>query len=86
MANNPKDVRDVLNRLADVKSHGEGKWTASCPVPGHKTPRDHFSIQDAGAKALVKSHGRHHSYDEICTAVGFDSLKYVQCAGGHKPG
>ena len=73
----PKDIGDILNRLSGVKSTGQSKWTADCPVSGHKTPKDHLSIQDAENKVLVQCFGNYgHSYEDICQALGFETLAY----------
>lgn len=74
-----KTIDDILNRLNGVKNAGQDKWTADCPVSGHKTPNDHLSIQDAGDKALIKCFSNHrHSYEDLCQALGFDSLTYAK--------
>ncbi|MFC2018696.1 hypothetical protein ACFLU4_01900 [Chloroflexota bacterium] len=80
----PKGIRDVLNRLSNVKTAGDGKWTADCPVPGHKTPRYHLSIRDVGDKALVQCFGNHnHDYRAVCENLGLDTLIYG--SNSHKP-
>ena len=79
----PRNIGDVLNRLSAVKPAGPGKWTASCPCASHDTPAKHLSVQDAGDKALVSCHPGPHTYDDICAALGFDSLSYSN--NGHPP-
>lgn len=71
----PRNFGDILAQLTDAKKCGDG-WTASCPAPGHRTPRGHLSLKDAGDKALVTCQGGRHSYADICQALGFDSLTY----------
>jgi hypothetical protein len=70
----PHDIQEVLSRLTGVKRNN-GYFIASCPVPGHQTAEGHLAVKDMGTRALVKCHGR-HSYEEICQALGFDSLTY----------
>lgn len=78
--NRPRNIDDVLSRLTGVKKQGAG-YQADCPVPGHETPQDHFSVTDAGDKVLVRCHGRGHSYEEICAALGFEALSYSANGG-----
>ena len=80
----PRNIQDVLDRLTNAKDHN-GYWTADCPVPGHKTPKGHLSVKDSGDKVLVTCQGNHgHDYNQICQALGFDSLTYGADDG--KPG
>lgn len=73
--NQPKNISDILERLANVKSSGKDKWTSDCPCSGHKTPAGHLSITDTGNKALVTCFNT-HSYADICRTLGFDTLSY----------
>ena len=70
-----RNVDDVLARLNGVKKYN-GYFQADCPVPGHQSPTKHLTIKDAGDKVLVTCHGGKHSYQDICQALGFDSLTY----------
>jgi hypothetical protein len=73
----PTSIESILNKLTGVKPTGQNKWTAYCPVPGHKTPAKHLSVEDTGTKALVScfpSGG--HTYADICRALGFETLSY----------
>jgi len=74
----PRDISDILSRLPDAKDTGD-EWRASCPCEGHRAPEGHLSLKDAGDKALITCHSGRHSYQDICNALGFDSLNY---AGG----
>jgi len=71
----PRNIQDVLDRLSNVKKHG-GYYQADCPVSGHMTPTGHLGVKDGGDRVLVTCHGRGHSYKEICSALGFESLTY----------
>ena len=73
--NRPRNFEDILSRLPGAKQSGD-RWTASCPLPGHKTPVGHLTLTDAGDKALVTCQGGRHSYADICQALGFASLTY----------
>lgn len=75
--NAPRNIGDLLNKLTHVKPMGEGSWAADCPCPGHETPSGHFTIKDGGDKALVTCFSV-HTYDDICKALGFDSLTYAK--------
>lgn len=72
----PRDFKDVVNSIPNARLTGQGRAAGSCPVSGHKTPEGHLVVVDAGNKALVTCHGRNHSYDQICRALGFESLSY----------
>ncbi len=73
----PRDIRDILARLPDVKQTGDS-WTASCPLPEHSTPEGHLSVRDAGDKCLIRCHGnRGHDYEAICRWFSLDSLTYA---------
>jgi hypothetical protein len=81
MSERPKNIEDILNKLTNVKSAGQSKWLADCPVPGHSTPAKHLSIEDTGVKALVMcfpSGG--HTYADICKALGYQTLNYGESA------
>ena len=71
----PKDFADVVSRIPGVKVTGN-KAIAPCPLPEHKTPQGHLNLKDAGDKALVTDQGGRHTYEDICQALGFDSLTY----------
>ena len=73
----PRNIGDILNKLSGVKPTGDSKWQASCPCQGHDTPAKHLSLVDAGDKALVTCQGGKHTYEEVCQALGFDSLNYA---------
>jgi len=80
----PRNIQDILGRLTG-KEDWNNYWTADCPVHGHKTPKRHLTIKDAGDKALVTCQGNHgHDYKQICQALGFDSLTYSHSGG--RPG
>jgi putative DNA primase/helicase len=70
----PSNIGEILNKLSHVKKSADG-WTADCPVPGHDSPAGHLSVKDAGDKALVTCFNS-HSYNQICKALGYDSLTY----------
>ncbi len=72
----PRAIGDILNHLAHVKKIADG-WQADCPCSGHDTPTKHLHIKDAGDKALVTCFGS-HTYEDICKALGFDSLTYAK--------
>lgn len=73
----PRNIGDVLAKLAKVKSAGAKRWKAACPVAKHKTPSKHLSVTDAGDKALVKCFPEgNHTYEDIRQALGFDTLTY----------
>lgn len=78
----PRNFQDILARLPGAKQSGD-EWTAPCPLPGHKTPAGHLTLKDAGDKALVTCHPGPHSYQDICAALGFDSLTYSR--NGNEP-
>jgi len=78
----PQNFADILSKLPDARQSGD-EYIASCPLPGHKTPAGHLSVQDAGDKVLVTCHGGRHDFKNIeadrealCSAWGFESLKY----------
>ena len=71
----PRCFEDILSRVSNAKQTGD-HWTAPCPSPGHKTPAEHLTLKDAGDKALVTCHGGRHNYQDICQALGMDSLTY----------
>lgn len=77
-----QSVHDLLAKLTGVKELKLGVYQADCPVPGHKHPSGHLTVTDAGDKALVACHNQ-HSYEEICRALGFQSLSYN--SNGSKP-
>jgi len=59
-------------------------------LPGHKTPKGHIHLEDAGDKALITCQGGKHTYQDFCNAWGYDSLAYSgngsgHTAYGHKP-
>ena len=74
----PTSIGSILNKLANVHKI-TGGWQADCPCQGHDTPKNHLSVKDAGDKALVTYFGS-HSYEDICQALGFESLTYNQTA------
>jgi len=74
--NRPRDFKDIVGKIPNAKFVGQGRAMGSCPVSGHKTPEGHLAVVDAGDKALVTCHGRNHTYDQICRALGFESLSY----------
>ncbi len=78
----PKNIADILNKLKHVKQNGDGGWMAECPCPGHSSPDGHFTIKDTGDKALVTCFNT-HTYQDICKALGFDSLTYSHNGNGH---
>ena len=81
MSDRPRNIEDILNKLTNVKSAGQNKWVADCPVLGHSTPAKHLSIEDTGVKALVMcfpSGG--HTYADICKALGYLTLNYGEMA------
>jgi len=82
-ATRPRNITDVLDELEGVKGAGQGKWTATCPCPGHDTPAKHLHVEDAGDKALVTCFPGTHGYAAICAALGFQTLSYG--SNGHKP-
>ena len=72
----PRNFADVLEKFPDAKREGD-HHVASCPVADHETPQGHITIKDMSDKAWIKCHGnRQHSYQDICQAIGFDSLNY----------
>jgi len=71
----PRDINDILEKLPDAKKTSSG-WTASCPLPGHKTPQGHLTLKDVGDKPLITCQGGKHSYQDYCEAWGYDSLTY----------
>jgi len=71
----PRGFDEILARFPDAKQNGDN-WVASCPCGGHGTPEKHLNLKDLGAKVLVTCHGGRHSYQEICQALGYDSLNY----------
>jgi hypothetical protein len=73
--NHPRNIDDVLAKVAHVKPTGKDKWTSDCPCSGHSTPEGHLSIADTGIKALVTCFNT-HSYADICRTLGFDTLTY----------
>ena len=77
----PRDFNDIVSRIPGVKVTGN-KAVAPCPLPGHKTPQGHLSINDGGDKALVTCQGGRHTYEDICQAIGFDSLTYSTNGNG----
>lgn len=83
----PHNIGEVLNKLAHAHKVSGG-WQADCPCPGHDTPQKHLSIKDAGDKSLVMCFGS-HTYEDICQALGYDSLTYtptkVTPVGGKSP-
>lgn len=89
-ASRPRNFEDILSKLPDARQSGD-KWTAACPLPGHKTPAGHLTLKDAGDKALVTcQRGRHNfrdkrDYQVICQAWGFDSLTYARDGGPKAP-
>lgn len=75
--NRPRNVNDLLDKLHNVSSVGQNRWIADCPVPGHKTPQKHLSIEDKGSKALVTCFPiGGHSYVDICKILGYNTLSY----------
>ena len=73
----PRNINDILDVLHNVKSAAPGKWTADCPVAGHKTPGGHLSIENTGTKTLVTFFPTGgHSYADICQVLGFETLSY----------
>src|ERR1035437_6991861 len=74
----PKDFGEVIARLSNYDSKTN---TSDCPCQ-HGTPQKTLSVKDAGDKSLVNCFGG-HSYEEICKAIGYDSLTYS--TNGHKP-
>jgi len=79
----PKDFVDVVSKIPGVKVTGS-KAIAPCPLPGHKTPQGHLTITDGGDKALITDQGGRHTYQDICQALGFDSLTYSPNGNGHE--
>ncbi len=71
----PRNITDILSKLPGARKQGE-IWIAPCPAPGHKTPDGHLTLKDADDKALVTCQGGRHSYEDICKALGYDSLSY----------
>ena len=72
----PRDFNDILARLPDARQSGD-TWVASCPLPGHTTPKGHLVLRDAADKALMTCHGnRGHTYQDFCDYLGFESLMY----------
>ena len=78
----PRDFSDILSKLPDALQSGE-QWTASCPIPGHATPKGHLGLKDGGDKALVSCHGGRHDfknnpadYQDLCELIGFETLTY----------
>jgi P4 family phage/plasmid primase-like protien len=72
--NAPKNIGEILNKLTRVKKLADG-WQADCPCPGHDSPAGHLSVKDAADKALVTCFNQ-HNYDDICKALGYESLSY----------
>ncbi len=80
----PRNIEDTLAKLTGVKKVGD-HWEADCPAPGHKTPQGHLSIKDVPRMALAHCHpDGGHSYQDICAALGFESLTYAN--DGSQPG
>jgi len=77
----PRDFGDILAKLPDARQSGN-EWISPCPCPGHKTPQKHLTLSDAADKALVTCQGGRHSYQDICEALGFDSLGYSPNGNG----
>ena len=77
----PRDFVDVVSRIPGVKVTGS-KAIAPCPLSGHKTPQGHLTITDGGDKALITDQGGRHTYQDICQALGFDSLTYSPNGNG----
>jgi len=77
----PKGFSDILSRLPHARKSGDC-WTASCPAPGHSTPAQHLTLKDVGDKALATCQGGRHTYQDICQALGFDSLTYSPNGNG----
>jgi putative DNA primase/helicase len=77
----PKNFMDVVSRLPGAKVKGN-KAIAPCPLLGHKTPQGHLTITDGGDKCLITDQGGRHSYEDICQALGFDSLTYSPNGNG----
>lgn len=71
----PQNFEDILLRLPGARQSGD-RWTAPCPLSGHKTPAGHVTLKDARDKALITCQGGKHSYQDYCQAWGFDSLNY----------
>ena len=71
----PRSFDDILSKLPDARKSGDS-WTASCPCAGHNTPAKHLTLKDGGDKALVTYQSAKHTYQDICQALGFDSLTY----------
>jgi len=77
----PRNFDDILSKLLDARQSGD-EWTASCPLPGHKTPAKHLTLKDARDKALATCQGGRHDfkhkldYDALCQLLGFTSLTY----------
>jgi len=72
----PRDFNDMLAKLPDARQSGD-TWVASCPLPGHTTPKGHLVLRDTGDKALITCHGnRGHDYQNLCDWLGFESLTY----------
>lgn len=76
----PTCITDVLNKLGNVKPI-RGGWQADCPCSGHDSPDKHLSVRDAGDKALVTCFNV-HSYQDICKALGYESLTYSKNGNG----
>jgi putative DNA primase/helicase len=68
-----QDIGEFLDLLARVKSAGTDKWTASCPVEGHKhgdTSRS-LSIKLNGDKIILKCHAElGHTSEDVMLAIG----------------
>ena len=77
----PQNFEDILSKLPGARQSGDS-WSASCPVLGHKTPVGHLTLKNAGDKALVACHPGPHTYQDICRALGFDSLTYSNDGNG----
>lgn len=77
----PRNINDILLKLPGAHQSGEN-WTASCLLPGHKTPAGHLTLRDAGDKALVTCQGGRHTYQDYCQAWGFANLKYSRNGSG----
>ena len=62
--NRPRNFDEVVSKIPGAKQGADksrgGWWLAPCPLPGHKHPGGHFSVRDAGNRAVVKCFGGVH--------------------------
>ncbi len=84
--NRPRNFEEILAKFPDAKPNGKGGYTASCLLPGHKTPKGHIELTDAGDKALITCHGGKHIYQDFCNAWGYDTLTYSNNGNGCQHG